>query len=316
MAEHVIHSRISRHVEERHLLPPNMVGFRPSLSTQEVIPLIKRQIVDVLTRNVRGILALDLAKAFDRVKHKHVPDSVTRLNLDERFFVRQLFPQGSQGQDQLGLDQVGRIRVGSPRHAAGCGVNPTALQHRHERPIAPTRPNRGVNVNHALSADDITVCCGGGSDAVVERALQDALHVTEEFLEGTRLVLWPTKSELLLYWPDRKGRKFDTTLDQVPIELGTKTGQCTQRVDSLKVLGLVLNAKDSNAQTIARLSATMENMLRLVWRVTSRRGDFREANLLRIYHAFLMSHINHEASAGRRRRTRSTHSSGRALNEY
>ncbi|XP_075550280.1 uncharacterized protein LOC142583674 [Dermacentor variabilis] len=55
-----------------------------------------------------------------------------------------------------------------------------------------------VNLNHAIYADDITVWCGGGSDAAVERALQEALQVAEEFLEGTGLVLSPTKSELLL----------------------------------------------------------------------------------------------------------------------
>ncbi|XP_049520476.1 uncharacterized protein LOC119444265 [Dermacentor silvarum] len=85
VAEHVIHNRISRYVEKRQLLPPYMVGFRPSQSPQEVMLLIKRQIVDVVTTDVRGILALDLAKAFDTVKHKHVLDSVSRLNLGERF---------------------------------------------------------------------------------------------------------------------------------------------------------------------------------------------------------------------------------------
>nr|XP_050046522.1 uncharacterized protein LOC126543446 [Dermacentor andersoni] len=199
VAEHVIHNRISRHIEERHLLPPNMVAFRPSLSTQEVMLLIKRQIVDVVTRDVRGILALDVAKAFDTVKHKHLLDSVTRLNLGERFHAY----VSSFLRDRKATIKLGQIK----------------------------------SDGYVLGA------CG----------------TPQEFLEGTGLVLSPTKCELLLYRPDRKGRKFDTTLDQVPIELRTKTGQRIQRVDSLKVLGLVLNAKGSNAQTIARLSAKTEN---------------------------------------------------------
>ncbi|XP_049511225.1 uncharacterized protein LOC125939817 [Dermacentor silvarum] len=105
---------------------------------------------------------------------------------------------------------------------------------------------RGVNLNHALYADDITIWCGGGSDVAVERALQAALDVTKEFLEGPGLVLSPTKSELLLYRPDRKSRKFDTPLDQVPMHLRTNTGQHIPRVDYLRVLGLVINAKGSN----------------------------------------------------------------------
>lgn len=298
VAEHVIHNRISRYVEERQLLPPNMVGFRPSLSTQEVMLLIKRQIVDVVTRDVRGILALDLAKAFDTVKHKHILDSVSRLNLGERFHTYvSSFLRDRKATIKLGQIKSDGYALGARGTPQGAVLSPL-LFNIAMRDLS-VRLDRigGVNLNHALYADDITIWCGGGSDAAVERALQEALDVTEEFLEGTGLVLSPTKSELLLYRPDRKGRKFDTPLDQVPIELRTKTGQRIPRVDSLRVLGLVINAKGSNVQTIARLSAKTENMLRLVSRVTSRRGGISEANLLRIYHAFLMSHINYVASA-------------------
>lgn len=207
-----------------------MVGFRPSLSTQEVMLLIKRQIVDVVTRDVRGILALDIAKAFDTVKHKHLLDSVTRLNLGERFHAY----VSSFLRDRKATIKLGQIK--SDGYALGaCGTPQGAVLSPLLFNIAmrdlSVRLDRigAVNLNHAIYADDITVWCGGGSDAAVERALQEALHVTEEFLEGTGLVLSPTKSELLLYRPDRKGRKFDTTLDQVPIELRTKTGQRIQR---------------------------------------------------------------------------------------
>lgn len=298
VAEHVIHNRISRYVEERQLLPPNMVGFRPSLSTQEVMLLIKRQIVDVVTRDVRGILALDIAKAFDTVKHKHVLDSVSSLNLGERFHAYvSSFLRDRKATIKLGEIKSDGYALGARGTPQGAVLSPL-LFNIAMRDLS-VRLNRigGVNLNHALYADDITIWCGGGSDAAVEQALQEALDVTEKFLEGTGLVLSPTKSELLLYRPDRKGRKFDMPLDQVPIDLRTKTGQRIPRVDYLRVLGLVINAKGSNMQTIARLRAKTENMLRLVSRVTSRRGGISEANLLRIYHAFLMSHINYVASA-------------------
>ncbi|XP_075526595.1 uncharacterized protein LOC142558334 [Dermacentor variabilis] len=160
--EHVIHNRISRHVEERHLLPPNMVGFRPSLSTQEVMLLIKRQIVDVVTRDVRGILALDIAKAFDTIKSDGY--ALGACGTPQGAVLSPLLFNISMSDLSVRLDRIG-----------------------------------AVNLNHAIYADDITVWCGGGSDAAVERALQEALQVTEEFLEGTGLVLSPTKSELLLF---------------------------------------------------------------------------------------------------------------------
>lgn len=47
--------------------------------------LIKRPIIDVSTRDVRGILALDLAKAFDNVSHRFILESISDLNLGKRF---------------------------------------------------------------------------------------------------------------------------------------------------------------------------------------------------------------------------------------
>lgn len=49
-----------------------MIGFRPGLGTQDAMLLIKREILDRKTKDVLGILALDLTKAIGTVLHKHV----------------------------------------------------------------------------------------------------------------------------------------------------------------------------------------------------------------------------------------------------
>nr|XP_050028939.1 uncharacterized protein LOC126524690 [Dermacentor andersoni] len=125
VAEHVIQNRISRHVEERDLLPRNMVGFRPSLSSREVMLLIKKQIVDVVTRDVRGIWALDITKAFDMVKHEHVLDSVMRLNLGERFRAY----VSSCLRDRKATIKLGQIK--SDGYALGAWGTPRVRCNRH-----------------------------------------------------------------------------------------------------------------------------------------------------------------------------------------
>lgn len=45
VAEHVIHNRISKHIEREGLFSYNMVGFRPSLSTQDVMLLLKDRLL-------------------------------------------------------------------------------------------------------------------------------------------------------------------------------------------------------------------------------------------------------------------------------
>lgn len=44
--EHAVHNRISRYIERKGLFPYNVVGFRPALSTQDVMLLLKTQIFD------------------------------------------------------------------------------------------------------------------------------------------------------------------------------------------------------------------------------------------------------------------------------
>lgn len=153
------------------------------------------------------------------------------------------------------------------------------------------------NIGHSLYADDITIWCPGGSLAEVENALQSALDETESYLEGTGLQLSPKKSELLLYRPARQGVRRLPHLDQIPIALFARNGQRIPRVDSIRILGLLIDARGCNAKTLTHITAKTESMLRLVARVSGRRKGLGEANLLRIHHAFLMSHINYVASA-------------------
>lgn len=132
--------------------------------------------------------------------------------------------------------------------------------------------------------------------ADIEQALQAALDETETYLADTGLKLSPSKSELLLYRPARQGVRGLTPLNQLPVALYA-SGQKIPRVDSVKILGLLIDARGCNAKTITHVTAKTENMLRLIARVSNRKKGLSEDNLLRMYHAFLMSHINYVASA-------------------
>ncbi|XP_072140238.1 scoloptoxin SSD14-like [Dermacentor andersoni] len=69
-----------------------MVGFRPALSTQGVIQLIKRQIIDDDTSDTLGILDLDLSKPFDNISHRFVLDAISDLGLGPRFHASRRLP--------------------------------------------------------------------------------------------------------------------------------------------------------------------------------------------------------------------------------
>ncbi|XP_070380818.1 uncharacterized protein [Dermacentor albipictus] len=131
----------------------------------------------------------------------------------------------------------------------------------------------------------------------MEQALQSALDATEEYLLETGMKLSSKKSELLLYRKSCQGVRYLTPLDELPIALHTSDGQQIPRVDHIRILGLLIEATGCHAHSIKHLTAKTENMIRLIHRVSGRRKGLCEDNLLRVYHAFLMSHINYVASA-------------------
>lgn len=290
VAEHAVHNRISRYIERNDLFPYNMVGFRPSLSTQDVMLLLKTQIIDFPSKDVKGVLALDLTKAFDTVKHDYILKEISALNLGVKFFsFVESFLESRTAAIKLGQSVSEPFKLGRRGTPQGAVISPLLFNIAMRKLSASL--SKVPNVGHALYADDITIWCPGGSEAAVEQALQEALDVTESFLEGTGLALSPEKSELLLYRQARRGVRGLTPLDQVPISVCTKDGRTIPRVNSMKILGLLLDSKGCNAKTIAHLTTKTENILRLIMRVSNKKGGIGEDILLRAHHAFLMSHI-------------------------
>lgn len=258
--------------------------------------LLKRQVIDNRTRDVRGILALDLTKAFDTVSHDFILNEISALNLGGRFFAFvESFLRGRTAVVKVGQTKSEPFALGNRGTPQGAVISPLLFNiamHGLSKRLAAV-----PNVGHALYADDITIWCPGGSEAAVEQALQEALDVTESFLEGTGLRLSPTKSELMLYRPARQGVRGLVPLEQIPIDVYTRDGQKIPRVNSIRILGLLLDARGCNVKTIAHLTAKTENILRLIMRVSNKKGGLGEDNLLRAHHAFLMSHINYVVSA-------------------
>lgn len=120
MAEHVINNRVSKHI-----FPYNMIGFRHSLSTQDAMKMIKCQIIDRNTRDVRAILGLDLEKAFDNVSHAHILDCISDLGLGQNFhaFVGS-FLRHRKAALNIGDLRSGPIELGSRGTPQGSVVSP------------------------------------------------------------------------------------------------------------------------------------------------------------------------------------------------
>ncbi|KAG0410820.1 hypothetical protein HPB47_012055 [Ixodes persulcatus] len=103
---------------------------------------------------------------------------------------------------------------------------------------------------------------------------------------GSGLECAPEKSELLVCYAGR------CRWDEMRLIAG---GGPVPRVDALRVLGLFVQEKAGNSVMLGKIQGKVASALRMIQRVTSRRKGIREAGVMRMVQAFVLSHIMYVA---------------------
>lgn len=73
LLEHMLHDQLTPYLEDNRHLPNTMFGFRQHLSTQDVLLLLKEDLLDYLYHRCKSsILTIDVKGAFDNVSHEAI----------------------------------------------------------------------------------------------------------------------------------------------------------------------------------------------------------------------------------------------------
>ncbi|KAM7282712.1 hypothetical protein ISCGN_002836 [Ixodes scapularis] len=182
LMEHVVLERLNRNMEERELFPHTMVGFRPHLSTQDVMLRLKQQIVDGTGSSpldTKAILGLDLTKAFDNIIHDAVLDNLRALAVGKRTY--EYIPNFLSR-------RKARLAVGGVESEDNClggkGTPQGSVLSPYLFNVAmiclPAKLEKIAGLQHSIYADDITLWVTGGSNGYIEEVLQEAIRVVEE----------------------------------------------------------------------------------------------------------------------------------------
>ncbi|XP_037556877.1 uncharacterized protein LOC119433669 [Dermacentor silvarum] len=261
-----------------------MVGFRRSLSCQDVMLRLKH---DILTPNpthdTQAIVGLDLHGAFNNVDHCVILRQLNLLGVGERIHnYIAAFLSNRIATIFIGAEQSPTYHLGSFGTPQGSVLSPLLFNFAmlHLSRSLKTIPR----LNFSLYADYITLWVTGGSDGEIQDVLQAAADKVEAIAGRMGLVCSPEKSEILLL-PAHTGNPRHTP--DIHILLGNKH---VPRVDKLRVLGLHIQSNRHNTHTLQTLQSTVDNTPRLLGRVSNRHGGLLENDLLRLIQAGLCHH--------------------------
>lgn len=286
LLEHVILNRLQPYLEDNELFPHTMFGFRPLLSTQDILLQLKEDVITQASlHSVKAILALDLKGAFDNVGHHTILENLGTTNCGQRTYnyIRSFLT------DRTATVGIGPLRTpttptpnkGTPQ---GAVLSPTLFNIAMMR--LPEKLNEIEGLHHSLYADDITLWTTNGSEGQIQDTLQRATDAVQQYARASGLQCSPEKSELLVVRRIRKG----TPYDESPIQLTLEDHEIP-RVERIRILGLHIEQDGGGAYMIQRLTQTSTQIMGMIRRIASRNHGMKEADATRLVQALIISRI-------------------------
>lgn len=151
-------------------------------------------------------------------------------------------------------------------------------------------------INHTIYADAITIWTTENTNAgQIEARLQEVVEEVESYLANTGLKCSAERSELLLYHPGKMWRlpKRSADLQTTGLTLTYESGRMIPIMQFTRTLGPWIEAKGTNDEMMARVHSKVIAAIGLIQRVTNRRKESKETNVVCMVHVFAISHITY-----------------------
>lgn len=286
LMEHVVQTRLTRYMEDNSLWPDEMVGFRPKLSTQDVMLRLNHDIIDSSSRDAKVILGLDLKKAFDNVKHEAILEELQAIGAGQKTYdYIKDFLTNRTAKIRYQDIESGVITLGSRGTPQGSVLSPL-LFNLAMRGL-PEKLKKIGNIHFSMYADDVNIWINQGSDAEIEHKLQEAADVVVNYAANRGLACSPEKSALLVYNPRhlrlKQSNNFNITVGGQPVPM----------VDRIRILGLHIQSDGYNGETLKKLEGYAAQAIGIFRRIALKGRGLREKSLIKLVQAYVISRISY-----------------------
>lgn len=284
--ESMLNARLQWWLESNQLLSPSQYGFRPGLSTQDVMSRLQHDTLSTSSPHLRIVAGVDVRKAFDSVPHSSVLSMAQQLGITGRAynFIAAFLE-----------DRTFTVHVGSSHgitHTNRVGVPQGSVL----SPVLfnivlaglPPRLSEVPNLEHAIYADDITLWTHSGSPGYQQDAIQAGLDIIHDYIQSVGLAPAPDKTEFVVIHGGRRTPAKEAEKQCIQLTLA---GTPISRRTSIRILGFHLDQDSRAATWFQRTISTSKQLNHLLYRVAHRSRGVHEHDLRIFARAFVVSRI-------------------------
>ena len=254
--EKEVHRQVYSFLVEHNLLHPAQHGFRQMRSTQTaLLNVVDQWLKNMDNSEVTGVVFIDIAKAFDTVKHSLVIDKLQNIgikNLELEWFRSYLNNRKQKVVFNGATSGERLITCGVPQ---GSALGPLLFLI-----YINTLPNAVKHSKINMFADDTAIFLNGKKSKDIEQQLNSDLRSISCWLEQNGLAPNASKCECILIGTPQKLR----TEQPIQLRLGQNN---IKMVNSSKYLGLMVDAHISWSEHVDALSKKVSSRIGLMSRI-------------------------------------------------
>ena len=241
IVERLFIDRIENYLNEKEFFSNTQFGFKKKTSTTDAIKKIIELIDKRKKSNYKLIVAVDISGAFDGINHLVIVNNVTEIGADG-VIVNAI--------ENLLVNR--RIIVGNKIHSSsrGCPQGGCA---------SPTLWKIGMNsllikldqakIKNVAFADDLTLVLCEDSEYRLQRKLDEAMKIIEEWCSKAELAINANKTQVMLVKSKKMNNKLKINEKEIKV------------TNEIKYLGVVIDKKLSWLKHLEHLEKKVELLL-------------------------------------------------------